>query len=189
MKYLKDIKLNSAELLFLTGQKIPHCVHDKMMDAKERLSLTLAQLDKKRYAISDIIKHGKLKLTSSNDPRYDKQEPIMFAINQLRELGLPKQLRSDILSDKYCITKQVLSAKYFILNDILTKTQLAELYSQLKAKLEYHTNAQEDLMGGELPAFINFGTANVLANIKDYTPKKRKKNGTKSIGETTRVNG
>lgn len=175
MKDFKQVKLNSTELSFLTGQNMPYSMHTQFMSKEDYAKATEAQLSKQRYPIADIVKFGKLKATSSNDPRYDKQEPIMFAINQLREMGLPKSLRSDILSDKYCISKQRLSAKYFILNEVLTAEQLDELYSQLKAKLEYHTKPQEDLMGGELPEFINFGTANVLANIKDYTPKKSRK--------------
>lgn len=185
MKDFKQVKINSHQLQFLSGQSMPHSVYQKLLTKAEYNTLSSKQLENMPFKVADIIKTGALKLTSSNDPRYDKQEPIMFAVNQLRTFGLPKQLRGEILSDKYCITKQRLSAKYFILNDVLTEAQLSELYTQLKAKLDYHTANNPDLMGGILPSFTNFSTNTVLANLKDYTPKKPKNNGTKSIGKVT----
>lgn len=162
MKDFKEVLLNTHELEFLTGQSMPYSIHIKFMDKKAYNEATTLQLNKRRYSVKDIIKFGGLKLTSSNDPRYDKQEPIMFAVNQLRLHGLSQKLRGEILSDKYCVKKQRLSAEYFILNEVLTEAQLNELYAQLKAKLDYHTTQSPDLMGGFLPDFINFSTKTKL---------------------------
>lgn len=181
MNDIQKILLNAKEVEFLTGVPMPLKVHADRMDKKSFNESTMAKLNNLKYTVEDIDPY--LKHTSSNDPRYDNMPAITFAITQVREKGLNRNVREDILSDKGCIKNQSLAGQYFFLNSILTAVQLDEITSALQAKYKYHTQKQEDLMGGSLPEFINFGAKTVLASIKDYTPK-RKKNGTKGSRKT-----
>lgn len=185
MTDFKTASLDSRQLEFLTGQILPHEFFKKALGYEPLKKHTSRELSGMRFGVAEIIKSKLLKPTSSNDPRYDKKEPVMFAVNQIREKGLNRDLRAQILSDKNCIQKGYLSAAYSILNDVLTDTQLAELHEQLAAKLAYHTRKQKDMLGGELPAFINF--SNKVFSYNPVKPKADAKSSRKTKTEDINV--
>lgn len=167
-----NVQLNSKELEFLTGQVIPTNFYIGRLGKNAYAKTKQSELDKMKFPVHELI--GMLNLTSSNDPRYDKKEPIMFAVNQIREKGLNRDMREAILSDKSCIKAQCLTGKWFLLNLVLTDYQLNELNLQLKAKFEYHTRKQADMLGGQLEPFINFSTKTSLISQNELKPKKEK---------------
>lgn len=160
------MKLNAKELKKLTGCDLPISAYSLIPGG-----LTPTQEARFRFDAKDLI--GRLPLTYSNDPRYDKKEPIMFAVNQIQKLGLNRDIHEEILSSKPCIKKEALVGEYFFYTQILTPEQLKSIEAELTAKNQYHTQQQTDIFGDPLPDFINFGgNKNVLASKADYTKKK-----------------